>query len=670
MPAVAACGLPTEGVIERVVTYTLTADCTQTDLLRVRFVAGAVTIDGQGFKVTVPTGKQFLKSHPRSIPVYSDTQVILKNITLEGGSGNTIVSVLELGEHSILENVTIRDYLRSAIIFQGDVPRALPFVYTLKNVLIERGSGSYHHSGRVGSAMIVASNAEVTVTDLVIRHTNDGNAALATERGGTITLEGCYTADGVFPQQFYENLADSGRGTNAGTITNNSSGECAGTIGNGGSSARQYSTPPAAPCGLPVAGFVLESITYSLSGDCQQTDTLYLPAEYTVTVIGNGYRIRGGAFTSIASAGTTTIRNAIFTGSTGYPIKTMGHKTITIERSTFRGNQAPVYILDAVANFDHVLFEGNSTTGTGWYSSSSLMVFRAATVTVNNSTFRNNSGGVGAIFAGDDFSGNPLGRLAIVRLCRVTFEGNSPKDIEDPNGLSSIVDTCPSPSGPPGAFLPEPEQKSPTERTAASAPVLLPGGHCPTVSGGGTFAMGVAACVFRFHDQGSARIEVYGVRPDSTGYFMLRVNQAQVEAAAGRESVLAVSPDGSALAVAWADGNVTIKVGPDHERKILHLTFKGGLDGAPISFITTYGTAPGLPYLAASAPSVAGAANKCLATTMHVLNLRDAPGGKVIGYADLDVSLTILDRSPGWVKVDNLGTTGWLSADYVRESCG
>jgi hypothetical protein len=181
--------------------------------------------------------------------------------------------------------------------------------------------------------------------------------------------------------------------------------------------------------------------------------------------------------------------------------------------------------------------------------------------------------------------------------------------------------------------------------------------------------MGVAACVFRFNDHGNTRIDVYGLNPDSTGSFMLSVNKAQADAAAGRESVLAVSPDGRALAIAWADGNVTIKVGPDHENKILHLTFENGLGGPVLSFVTTYGTAPGLPYLAASAPP-ATVAKKCMATTTHMLNLRDAPDGNVIGLAAYDVTLTVLDRSPGWVKVDNLGAVGWISADYVRERCG
>lgn len=49
-----------------------------------------------------------------------------------------------------------------------------------------------------------------------------------------------------------------------------------------------------------------------------------------------------------------------------------------------------------------------------------------------------------------------------------------------------------------------------------------------------------------------------------------------------------------------------------------------------------------------------------------MLNLRASPGGRVIGAVRWNASLTALERTPEWFKVDNLGEVGWISADYVR----
>ena len=71
-----------------------------------------------------------------------------------------------------------------------------------------------------------------------------------------------------------------------------------------------------------------------------------------------------------------------------------------------------------------------------------------------------------------------------------------------------------------------------------------------------------------------------------------------------------------------------------------------------------------------SAPS-AGLAN-CMVTTTHILNFRAAPGGAIIDLVPAFVTLTALERTAGWFKVDYHGTVGWISADYVTPvgNCG
>ena len=62
----------------------------------------------------------------------------------------------------------------------------------------------------------------------------------------------------------------------------------------------------------------------------------------------------------------------------------------------------------------------------------------------------------------------------------------------------------------------------------------------------------------------------------------------------------------------------------------------------------------------------------CMVTANYLLNLRDAPAGNVIGMVAYNHTLTALERTAGWFKVDNLGRTGWIAADYVtpRGNCG
>ena len=56
----------------------------------------------------------------------------------------------------------------------------------------------------------------------------------------------------------------------------------------------------------------------------------------------------------------------------------------------------------------------------------------------------------------------------------------------------------------------------------------------------------------------------------------------------------------------------------------------------------------------------------CMVKANYLLNMRDAPAGAKIGEVAWNATLTALERTPGWIKVDNMGKQGWIAAMYVE----
>ena len=56
----------------------------------------------------------------------------------------------------------------------------------------------------------------------------------------------------------------------------------------------------------------------------------------------------------------------------------------------------------------------------------------------------------------------------------------------------------------------------------------------------------------------------------------------------------------------------------------------------------------------------------CMVTANFMLNMRDAPAGEKIGEVAWNATLTAVERTPGWFKVDNMGAQGWIAAMYVE----
>ena len=114
------------------------------------------------------------------------------------------------------------------------------------------------------------------------------------------------------------------------------------------------------------------------------------------------------------------------------------------------------------------------------------------------------------------------------------------------------------------------------------------------------FLLGAIGKAYRVSEQ---QIDLYEIIEGSTeGVFALRITQAEVDAAleaAGEATCVKASANDRASVTVWADGNVTLSIGPDYETKIFHVLLEGGLDGSIIGHSTTYGPAGGgaLPEL-------------------------------------------------------------------------
>ncbi len=75
---------------------------------------------------------------------------------------------------------------------------------------------------------------------------------------------------------------------------------------------------------------------------------------------------------------------------------------------------------------------------------------------------------------------------------------------------------------------------------------------------------------------------------------------------------------------------------------------------------------------AAPAVPAAQSLSNCMVRTQFILNFRAAPDGEIVGEVPHNATLTALERTAGWFKVDYHGERGWISAEYVdkKGTCG
>ncbi len=110
----------------------------------------------------------------------------------------------------------------------------------------------------------------------------------------------------------------------------------------------------------------------------------------------------------------------------------------------------------------------------------------------------------------------------------------------------------------------------------------------------GYFLLGAIGKAFRVSE---TQIDFYEIIEGTTqGVLALRITQAEVDEAleaAGEATCVKASRNDRASVTVWADGNVTLSIGPDYETKIFHVLLEGGLGGSIIGHSTTYGPPAG-----------------------------------------------------------------------------
>ena len=433
--AVPSCGLPVAGgTVSSDTTYTLTSNCNLTGVFT---IASGITLTIEGGGHTI-----------YSAPVTSDTAMfgatagtlVLRNLTLDDStSATTNLAAVVVVPSLQATNVTFRNGndLMVQVTNNGSA--------TLSNVLFEN---NYRLSERDGNALYGSgSTLTISLTNAVIRNNFGGDAALFAA-GGTVTLNGCFTDFGNFPAGIVL--------PTAATLTDNSTGACSGTIGNGDPAVAAEASPAA--CGLPTSGELESPATFVLVSDCTQTGGLYLN-NAEVTVHGNGHTISGSTTLFYVSLAGTLNLNDVTTTSSGRSILNVG--TLNVNRARFLNHSLFVSLLNygGTANLNGVRFEGNAAQSGGALGSAvgnfqrNGAIVRYSVTNITDAIFRNNSGSTAAVLNGPaTASANTYINL---NGCR-TFDGNTPADTSGSNIFDRSTGACSVDPSIPGPYVSPP----------------------------------------------------------------------------------------------------------------------------------------------------------------------------------------------------------------------
>ena len=655
-------------------TITLSANITQQTVLPL--IDSDITIDGAGYTISYTgTGNQYYQAIIESA---AGSNLTLQDITIShGGGGSSYKGAIELAGSATLTRVSVIASHRIAI--QGTGASA---TYAFESVDIRNMNLSNYSPG-----IIWAKAGQYTVNNINFGEIENGGALFAIDSGAQVTLTGCLHRHYALPQ------LKAGEGT----LQNNSSGRCSGTIGNG------YSVPTEAINEISNACGVYENwpnISYSaqttrsitLSSDCDLAFTaIFVPHNLHLTIsspVGQNYYIKSHTRQRIfVVAGKLTLRNVELIGnsdsaSAGFPefaISARYAKSVRLEDVTIRPDSADnpygrVGVeLNAVkeAIFNRVTIRDHEAPAAySWYGSA-IYLFQANRVEIRDSEIRDNSNGAAAIQAA-------YGTGSTVKFYgTTTFSGNQPKDIHDPNGYVTGCPGCPpnpAPVGPPN---------------------LAPGGDGG--SGSGSSDSDDSDEVERFEPRVSTGEELmansdirvwaqYGV---GSGIQFQRRDVGEI----GIQSVI----DMGVLDV-WGYAEQDWEVCFPQRSSLLFIdsaripkapqpafTYsKAGMTCTANNRAGTLVLLPGPPAPAQGpAPLFGQRLDNCMVITRDMLRFRNAPGGTPLQYTDpwgrqengwlpSTVTLTALERTPDWFKVDYHGTQGWVSAHHVTPhgTCG
>ena len=580
----AACGLPPAGLLSGAMTLTLDADCEPGGTFEIADGA-IVTIEGGGHSITAAVdGEPVISGHagstlnlnqltvdgrnrPRSSLVSTSGSLTAEQVTFARSRGGSALSA-ETGAELTLRDVLFLANMSSGADFDGD-----------------------------GSALTVANGAAVTLDNAVFRDNLFGGAAVVVRQGASsLAASGCLTFSGNIPWNV------------TGPWAADVSGSCRGNIGN-----NQPATTPRPeilPCGIPGSGILDESADYRLESDCEAFGQWLLSDGVEISITGDGHSIRSavpGVNVLTAANATLSLENLTLDG-----VRTVNFGKLDAIDLAVRNAPSQAFLNMGEASFERALFE-NNVNREPRYSASVLFAwseYRSSAATFTDAIFRNNRGGDAALVNYRD------GATISLNGC-ISFENNAPAD-----RFWIVTDNSSGPCGlqfgPPYVTRDSARDvdtrdavaQAGTEGLAAFRLIEFPGQSGPSPVPAPTATAAPAptatplpdACFFqnlgaigrlcRVTGTAMSTIDVYGIAADSTGTFLLRVTQAEVDNS-GHGTMVKSTADGRLAVFVEPDGNVTFAMGPNDEGKVHHVTLQDDLGGAVISTIDRIGGPPG-----------------------------------------------------------------------------
>ena len=397
-PALTSCGLPAAGTVISNVTYSLTANCTLTDKLSFSSPAGTYTINGNGYSIGTATG-----FNGTLLEFASGSTLTLNDVTLDGSAALRAQLV------GVTSSTATLNANRTTFVSSVGTTAAVSLSTTsranLSNVLFDRNNSISASPRAFASALNLNRNAVAVVTNAVFRGNSEGSAAVANRTvAGSLTFNGCLSFSGNYPYN------------TSGTIIDNSSGECSGTLGNGG---QVLPDPVAASCGLPTSGYLDHSTTFTLRGNCTQSGALVVSEGVSITIEGYGNVIRGynprNPSFIVAGNSNLTLRDLTFNET-----RIRNYGALDVRNVAFSGATNQAIVDYGFSTFEAVRFIGNI----GGFAGALVSVDSYEpdqTTTIRDAIFRNNqaSAGRATLVA--------YGGTIILNGC-LTLDGNMPAD--------------------------------------------------------------------------------------------------------------------------------------------------------------------------------------------------------------------------------------------------
>ncbi len=631
-PTVTSCGLPAGGFVTVDVTYSLSGDCVLTSILDVGFNV-SMTINGNGHSIRAGAAvTQWILAN--QIP-NDDRSVTLNNVTLNGqGAENA-------------QAIHITDLTANGVTFRGNRRGIWDILnnpngnnWSLTDVLFLDNEGSGFNNA---SVLEVRGSSALAMQNVAFVDNSRGSAAVKIVGGSAaVTAAGCFTYVANYPR------------TVRGSWTDNSTGQCNGPLGNG----YQLAIPRAqrASCGFPAGGYLDSNVSFTLSDNCQLGRQLHITEDITVTINGNGYRIRGNAAgrpIQVAEGARVNLNNVILDG-----VRFINYGQIEGQLLVITGTAERALYNYGAVNFNQLLLRDLDHTSRAFNNAVIADYdYGRGGIDLRDSIFMNvnNGSSVATLWA--------WGATINLNGC-VSFINNSPSNIRtDQGGSVNDNSSGPCPEGFIDQFpvfrVPPPSASAKTAETD-KAPRPASVKTCP----------GLAPEILVTDLTGSTQCQRIGA------------------AGVGRTDVLAAGLVDAVDVWSWVANNTRVcfqasgaglvfrdSAYPPRPLKVLPAYRLGDLICAAIDgagSVMLLNSAPaGLPSLSIRYEQTRTLSD-CMATTNYILNLRDAPGGEVLDMLPYDITLTALQRDSGWFEVNYHGLRGWVSADYVTPNgaCG